>query len=133
MSNSTNLGGHVVVEDRVVMGGLIGVHQFVRIGRMCMVGACSKVAQDLPPFMLADGNPAMPRAINKIGMQRNGCSDASIREATHAFRLIYRSGVALEAALDALSGDYPESSEIEQMTAFIRGSERGIARPRERD
>ena len=72
MSNVATLAGHVVVEDYAVIGGLVAIHQFCRIGRMCIIGGCSKVVQDVPPFMMADGNPAETRTINKVGMERNG-------------------------------------------------------------
>src|SRR5207302_7421247 len=75
MSNVATLGGHVVVEDYAVIGGLAAVHQFCRIGKMAIIGGCSKVVQDVPPFMLADGNPAETRTINKIGLDRNGVSE----------------------------------------------------------
>ena len=75
MSNVATLAGHVVVEDHAVIGGLAAVHQFCRIGKMSMIGGCSKVVQDVPPFMLADGNPAETRTINKIGLERNGVSE----------------------------------------------------------
>src|SRR4051812_2946173 len=75
MSNVATLAGHIVVEDFAIVGGLAAVHQFCRIGKMSIIGGCSKVVQDVPPFMLADGNPAETRTINKIGMERNGVSD----------------------------------------------------------
>src|SRR6185503_1689917 len=75
MSNVATLAGHVVVEDYAVVGGLAAVHQFCRIGKMSIIGGCSKVVQDVPPFMMADGNPAETRTINKVGMERNGVSE----------------------------------------------------------
>ena len=75
MSNVATLAGHVTVEDHAVIGGLAAVHQFCRIGKLAMIGGCSKVVQDVPPFMIADGNPAETRTVNKIGMERNGVSE----------------------------------------------------------
>ena len=75
MSNVATLAGHVMVEDYAVIGGLAAVHQFCRIGKMAIIGGCSKVVQDVPPFMLADGNPAETRTINKVGLERNGVSE----------------------------------------------------------
>src|SRR5581483_3547998 len=75
MSNVATLAGHVIVEDFAVVGGLAAIHQFCRIGKMAIVGGCSKVVQDVPPFMLADGNPAETRTINKVGLERNGVSE----------------------------------------------------------
>ena len=86
MSNVATLAGHVIVEDHAVIGGLAAVHQFCRIGKMAMIGGCSKVVQDVPPFMMADGNPAETRTINKVGMERNGVSE----EAQTALRQAYK-------------------------------------------
>src|SRR5580698_3518923 len=72
MSNVGTLAGHVTVEDHAIVGGLAAVHQFCRIGKLSMIGGCSKVVQDIPPFMIGDGNPAETRTINKVGMERNG-------------------------------------------------------------
>ena len=85
MSNVATLAGHVTVEDYAVIGGLAAVHQFCRIGKMAMIGGCSKVVQDVPPFMMADGNPAETRTVNKTGMERNGVSE----EAQSALRHLY--------------------------------------------
>jgi UDP-N-acetylglucosamine acyltransferase len=86
MSNVATLAGHVTVEDHAVIGGLAAVHQFCRIGKLAMIGGCSKVVQDVPPFMIADGNPAETRTINKVGMERNGISD----EAQAAMKQAYK-------------------------------------------
>ncbi len=75
MSNVATLAGHVTVEDYAVVGGLAAVHQFCRIGKMAIIGGCSKVVQDVPPYMLADGNPAETRTVNKVGMERHGVSE----------------------------------------------------------
>src|SRR6185436_12299408 len=77
MSNVATLAGHIVVEDHVVIGGLVAIHQFCRIGCYSIIGGCSKVVQDVPPYMLADGNPAETRTINKVGLERNGISEES--------------------------------------------------------
>ena len=77
MSNVATLAGHVVVEDYAVVGGLAAVHQFCRIGRMAIIGGCSKVVQDVPPFMLADGNPAETKTVNKVGLERHAVSEES--------------------------------------------------------
>ena len=82
MSNVATLAGHVTVEDHAVFGGLAAVHQFCRIGKMSMIGGCSKIVQDVPPFMIADGNPGETRTINKVGMERHGVSE----EAQNALR-----------------------------------------------
>jgi UDP-N-acetylglucosamine acyltransferase len=130
MSNATSLAGHVVVEDRVVFGGMCGVHQFVRIGTMAMIGATSKTAQDVAPYCLVDGNPAAAVSINKIGLKRSGMSDALIQQINMAYKIIFRSGLPLETALARLQDEFSGIAEIEHMADFIRGSERGLARPK---
>src|SRR5216117_263415 len=84
MSNVATLAGHVVVEDHAVVGGLAAVHQFCRIGKMAIIGGCSKVVQDVPPFMLADGNPAETRTINKVGLDRKEVSEGTQAALKHA-------------------------------------------------
>ncbi|OGJ88605.1 MAG: acyl-[acyl-carrier-protein]--UDP-N-acetylglucosamine O-acyltransferase, partial [Candidatus Raymondbacteria bacterium RifOxyB12_full_50_8] len=130
MSNACQLAGHVTVEDAVVFGGLVGVHQFVRIGRMAMMGATSKAVQDIAPYCLADGSPAQPVTINKVGMQRNGRSEDAVSAVTKAFRILFRSSLTLEAALTQLEQEYPNVAEVKDMIQFARTSERGLARPK---
>ena len=91
MSSHSALAGHVVVEDFVNVGWNAGVHQFCRLGKHCMVSACSKLVQDVPPYMLADGFPAEVRSINKVGMERNGFPVEDIEAARGVFKTIYRS------------------------------------------
>ena len=92
MSNVGTLAGHVIVEDHAIIGGLAAVHQFCRIGRMAIIGGCSKVVQDVPPFMLADGNPAETKALNKVGLERNGVSEDSQAALKKAFKILFRDG-----------------------------------------
>ena len=79
-SNNGTLAGHVTVEDHVILGGLTAVHQFCRLGRHAITGGCSKIVQDVPPFMIADGNPARIRDIDKVGMERHGFVTRSARD-----------------------------------------------------
>ena len=88
MSNVATLAGHVEVEDNVVISGLAAVHQFCRIGRFAIIGGCSKVVQDVPPFMLADGNPARSKTVNKIGLERNGFSDDAQQALKKAYKIL---------------------------------------------
>ena len=92
MSNVATLAGHVMVEDYAVVGGLAAVHQFCRIGTMSMIGGCSKVVQDVPPFMLVDGNPAETRTINKVGLERNGVSEEAQAALRQAYKILFRMG-----------------------------------------
>ena len=129
MSNATQIAGHVHVGDRTIFGGLCGVHQFCKIGTMVMVGALSKVTQDMPPFVLAEGDPATPRTVNKVGLKRNGLSDDQIRNVVQAYRLLFRSGLRQEDALARIRGELPASPELAEFATFAETSERGIARP----
>ncbi len=129
MSNGGTLAGHVTVEDRAIIGGLTAIHQFCRIGKMAITGGCSKVVQDVPPFMMADGNPAEVRTINKVGLERNGLSETAQKHLRAAFKLLYReSGLNIGDAVAKIRKDIPDSAEIKYLCSFIEKSERGISR-----
>lgn len=128
MSNVGTLAGHVVVEDYAIIGGLAAIHQFCRIGRMSIIGGCSKVVQDVPPFMMADGNPASTRTINKVGMERNDISDEAQRAIRQAFRILFREGLTVGNALNRIEKQVPPLPEVRHLVQFIRASERGIGK-----
>jgi UDP-N-acetylglucosamine acyltransferase len=127
-SNNGTLAGHVQVGDHAIMGGLTAVHQFCRLGRYAITGGCSKIVQDVPPFMIADGNPAKVRGINVVGLERSGFPAETIKTIKEAFRLIYRSKYNTRQALEAMQQELPASAEIIQIVEFIKTSERGIIR-----
>ena len=127
-SNNGTLAGHVHVADQVIMGGLTAVHQFCRIGRLAITGGCSKIVQDVPPFMIADGNPAEIRGINLIGLERNGFTPESVKSIKEAFRLLYRSKHNTRQAIEAVRKEVPSTPEVVQILEFIEKSERGIIR-----
>ena len=128
MSNVATLAGHVAVEDYAVVGGLAAVHQFCRIGKMAMIGGCSKVVQDVPPFMMADGNPAETRTINKIGMERNGVSAEAQKALRQAYKILFREGLTVSNAIAELEKKLPTLPEIKHLIQFVRASERGISK-----
>ena len=128
MSNVATLAGHILVEDRAVIGGLAAVHQFCRIGTMAIIGGCSKVVQDVPPYMIADGNPARTRALNKVGLERNGVSAEAQAALKHAHRILFRDGLTQAAALSKIESDLPPLPEVRRLVEFVRGSERGVAK-----
>jgi UDP-N-acetylglucosamine acyltransferase len=130
MSNIATLAGHIVVEDRAIIGGLAAIHQFCRIGRMSIVGGCSKVVQDVPPFMMADGNPASTRTINKVGLTRNGVSEEAQAALKQAYKLLFRTGLTIPNALERMEADLPHLPEVQHLIGFIRGSTRGIGKAR---
>jgi UDP-N-acetylglucosamine acyltransferase len=127
-SNNATLAGHVQVGNHAVMGGLTAVHQFCRIGRFAIMGGCSKIVQDVPPFMIADGNPAEIRGVNLVGLERQGFTPESVKWIKEAFRLIYRSKYNTRQAMEAIRTELPQNEEITQIIEFIGQSERGIIR-----
>ena len=110
------------------MGGLTAVHQFCRIGRFAITGGCSKIVQDVPPFLIADGNPAEIRGINQVGMERAGFSQQSLKAIKEAFRLLYRSKLNTRQAIEKMRREIEPVEEIGQLIEFIEKSERGIIR-----
>src|SRR4029077_7093794 len=127
-SNNGTLAGHVQVGNNAVMGGLAAVHQFCRIGRFAITGGCSKIVQDVPPFMIADGNPAEIRGVNLVGLERKGFTPESMKWIKEAFRLIYRSKHNTAPPVQAVRKELPQNEEIMQIVEFIEQSERGIVR-----
>ena len=128
MSNVGTLAGHVIVEDHAIIGGLAAVHQFCRIGRMAIIGGCSKVVQDVPPFMLADGNPAETKALNKVGLERNGVSEEAQAALKKAFKILFRDGLTVSNALVKIEAELPGLPELQHLIAFVKSSERGISK-----
>lgn len=128
MSNVATLAGHVVVEDRAIIGGLAAVHQFCRIGTMAIIGGCSKVVQDVPPYMLADGNPAETRTINKVGLERNGVASESQAAIKQAFRILFREGLTVSNALQRMEQELPRLPEIAHLIEFTRTTQRGLSK-----
>jgi UDP-N-acetylglucosamine acyltransferase len=95
---------------------------------MSMIGGCSKVVQDVPPYMMADGNPAETRTINKVGMERNGVSAEAQGAMKHAYKILCRDGLTVSNALERIAAELPNGPEIQHLLHFVRASERGIAR-----
>ena len=132
LANNATLAGHVQVADQAIIGGLTGIHQFVKVGAHAMVGFATAVSQDVPPFMLVDGNPMAVRGFNVVGLRRRGFSAARIAAVKQMHRFIYRQGRTLEdarGAIEALSAELPEAApDVAMMSDFLAGSTRGIAR-----
>lgn len=127
-SNNGTLAGHVQIADHAILGGLTAVHQFCRIGRFAITGGCSKIVQDVPPFMIADGNPAEIRGINLVGLERNNFPPETVKCIKEAFRLIYRCKYNTRQALEAVRQELDCRAEITELLEFIEQSERGIIR-----
>ncbi|HUG26543.1 acyl-ACP--UDP-N-acetylglucosamine O-acyltransferase [Piscinibacter sp.] len=132
LANNATLGGHVHLGDWVILGGLTGVHQFVKIGAHAFAGFASAVNQDVPPFMMVDGNPLAVRGFNVEGLRRRGFGPQRIAAVKQMHRLLYRSGKTLEQArteIEALSASMPEAEiDVALMTEFLSQATRGIAR-----
>lgn len=128
MSNVATLAGHVTVDDHAIIGGLAAVHQFCRVGRYAMVGGMSKIVQDVPPFMMADGNPAEMKFINKVGLERNGFNPEAIKALTTAYKILFREGLTNANALARLEAELPPLPEVRHLAEFIRTSARGVTR-----
>jgi len=128
MSNVGTLAGHVTVEDHAVIGGLAAVHQFCRVGTMSMIGGCSKVVQDVPPYMMADGNPAQTRTINKVGLERRGVSEEAQAALKQAYKILFREGLTVSNALTKIDTELPKSGEMEHLLNFARTSQRGLSK-----
>jgi UDP-N-acetylglucosamine acyltransferase len=128
MANAATLAGHVIVEDQAIIGGLSGVHQFVTVGKLSITGGCSKVVQDIPPYMTADGNPLQVRGINKIGLERHGIAKENIRALLEGYRLLYRKKLGAREMVAASRETLPRFPEIEHLERFVENSQRGITR-----
>jgi UDP-N-acetylglucosamine acyltransferase len=125
MANNVMLAGHVEIGERAFVGGGAGVHQFCRVGRLAMVGGNAKVVQDCLPFVITDGHPARARGLNVVGLRRAGVAPPQLRTLKDAYRLLVRSGLRLEPALERMAA--LQDPLVDEMVAFVRGSKRGFA------
>ena len=132
LANNATLAGHVHVGDWAIVGGLTGVHQFVKIGAHAMTGFQSHVAQDVPPFMMVAGNPLAVHGFNVEGLRRRGFSRERIAQVKQMHRLLYRDGLTLEqakAAIAALKGTVADGdADVQLLLDFLAAAKRGIAR-----
>lgn len=122
ISNSVSLAGHVHIESRAVIGGVLGIHQFVHIGRMAMVGGMSRIDRDVPPYMLVEGNPSRVRSLNLVGIKRSGLTSTDANSLKQAFRLLYRSGLTLNQAIAQLEG-LSDSEHVHHLSLFLKMSQ----------
>ena len=126
ISNGTQLGGHVIVEDRAIISGLCAVHQFERIGKHSFIGGGTRVTKDVPPFVKAVGNPMKLYGLNTVGLQRSGFSDESLRELKRAYRLCFNSELNLTQGIERARAEVTQSPEIMHFLAFVEASTRGV-------
>jgi UDP-N-acetylglucosamine acyltransferase len=126
MSNAATLGGHIVVEDRAIIGGLAAVHQFSRIGCHAFVGGASAVARDVPPYTIAYGNRAKLMGLNLVGLKRAGFSDATIQGLRQAYELVFLSSLNMKEALQRVRQELGHIMEVQRFLDFIESTERGL-------
>jgi len=128
IANNGTLAGHVCIEDKAVIGGLVAVHQFVRIGTLSIIGGCSKVVQDIPPYSTCDGHPAFVYGLNRVGLRRNNVSKEAINALNHAFKTLFNSGLTIKHALEELEKERISHKEVAYLVNFVKNSQRGISR-----
>ena len=128
MANGASLAGHVTVDDCAILGGFSLVHQFCRIGRYSFSGMGSVISRDIPPYVMVGGSPTRPRGINSVGMERRGFDAESILQIKRAFKLIYKSRLKLEEAIESLTAMAEQSSEVIPLLEFLKQSGRSILR-----
>ncbi len=128
MANTATLAGHVTVEDKVVLGGLAAIHQFVRIGTMAIVGGCSKVIKDVLPYSMVDGHPTTCHGTNSVGLKRNGIPEDVRAKVKRAIKITCRSNLNTSQALEKLRAEFDSCAEIDHLIHFIETSSRGICK-----
>lgn len=128
IANCGTLAGHVTIEDKAVVGGLVAIHQFVRMGTLSIVGGCSKVVQDIPPYSICDGHPTKVYGPNLIGLKRANLSEEAIDGLKRAFKILFRLGLTTSHAIERIQKEITPSPELNHLLKFIQTSERGICR-----
>lgn len=128
LANCATLAGHVTIEDKVTIGGLVAVHQFCRLGFLSIVGGCSKVVQDVAPYSMSDGHPSVVCGLNLIGMKRANFSLETIRVLKKAFKIVFFDGHTIEKAQELVKSELPLTKELSYLLAFISSSKRGLGR-----
>lgn len=129
-SNNATLAGHVTVEDYAVISGLSAVHQFCRIGAHSIIGGCAKIVQDVPPFVIADGNPAHLRGINHVGLERRGFGEADIKALRRAYRIIADRTLNFSQAVEKIAAsEDAANANVKTLIDFLKSTQRGVIRP----
>ena len=129
-SNNATLAGHVVVGDYAVISGLSAVHQFCRIGAHAIIGGCAKIVQDVPPFLIADGNPAQLRGVNHVGLERRGFAEGEIKALRRAYRLLADKTLNFSQAVEKIEGsEDAANAHVKVLVDFLKTTERGVIRP----
>ncbi|MFH1855776.1 MAG: acyl-ACP--UDP-N-acetylglucosamine O-acyltransferase [Candidatus Omnitrophota bacterium] len=128
IANAGTLAGHVTIEDGAIIGGMVAVHQFVRVGKLSIIGGCSKVVQDIPPFSTCDGHPARAYGLNSVGLKRAGISPKERLEIKNAFKILFFSHLSFGSSVEQVKQLFPDSEFIAYLVDFITASQRGVCR-----
>ncbi|MFH1777073.1 MAG: acyl-ACP--UDP-N-acetylglucosamine O-acyltransferase [Candidatus Omnitrophota bacterium] len=131
IANCGTLAGHVHIDDGVIIGGLVAIHQFVHVGKLAIIGGCSKVVQDIPPYVMADGHPAQVYGLNTLGLKRVGVSQLVRQSIKTAVRVLFSSGLVTRASIDKLEkllSAQPSVEEIRYLIEFVKNSKRGLCK-----
>ncbi len=128
MSSYAGLAGHIEIEENAIIGGLVGIHQFVRIGRCSIIGGGAAVRQDILPYTKGGGNPCKSRGLNYVGLKRLNYSPERISTLKKAYRIIFRSNLTEQVAINQLIDEFGDAPEVKHMVDFMNASDRGLAR-----
>ncbi len=130
LANCATLAGFVEIEDFAVIGGMVAIHQFCRVGKYSMIGGCAKVVQDIPPYSLCDGHPAEVKGLNRVGLKRRGFPKEKIEVLSRTFKILFFSNFPFSSAFEKLKTENLLTSEIQTLIDFIKTSKRGVCRPK---
>lgn len=128
LANAATLAGHVTIEDNVVIGGLVAIHQFCRVGNFSILGGCSKVVQDIPPYSMCDGHPAKICGLNLIGLRRAKFASKTISDIKKAFKILFFDKHSVSKALELAKDEFPKSKEVGVLVDFVASSKRGLSK-----
>jgi len=128
VANGAQLAGHVVIEDFVIIGALVGIHQFVNVGESAILGGGAMVVQDVPPYCNATGDRAALHGLNLVGLKRRNFGPELVRDIKRAYRIMFRSGLKVAEAVARTRAEVPQSREVDHFLTFIQSSERGVCR-----
>ncbi len=128
MSNLATLAGHITIEDYVVIGGMGGIHQFCKIGEMAMVGACTKINQDVVPYTIVEGNPAKSCGLNLVRLKRLGIDSETLNDVKKSYSLVFRQQLKAKEAVEKIRAEFSSCAEALKIADFVAESKRGIQR-----
>ncbi len=128
LANAATLGGHISIEDNAIVGGLVAIHQFVRVGRHSMIGGASAITKDVPPYCIVAGNRAALHGLNKIGLERSGFTREDMGILNKSYRILFRSGLTIKEAMKKVDEEFGANPHVRYLIDFLLSSSRGITR-----